>query len=90
MPRPLIRLTWALVFMCLRMLFVVARPIWRLAEDRPWLKALLVALFVLVFFYRPAIAYYWFWGSVLLELTLFFGALLFGKQDSLRAWLERR
>jgi hypothetical protein len=86
----LLRITWVMVLLCARMLFVVARPIWRVAEQRPWLKAALLALFVLVFLYRPAIAYYWFWGSVIVELTLLGWALLFAKQDSLLAWLKRR
>lgn len=86
----LVRITWAMLLVCLRMLLVVARPIWRLSQGKHWLKAALLLLFVLVFFYRPAIAYYWFWGSVLLELALILGALLFGKQDSIRAWWKSK
>lgn len=82
----LVRITWALLVMCLRMLIMVARPIWRVSKGRHWLKAVLLLLFVLTFFYWPAIAYYWFWGSVLLEVALVLGALLFGKEDSVRAW----
>jgi hypothetical protein len=30
----LVRVTWALLMICVRMLFVVARPIWRVARGR--------------------------------------------------------
>jgi hypothetical protein len=86
----LVRITWAMLLVCLRMLFVVARPIWRVSNGRHWLKAVLLLLFVLTFFYRPAIAYYWFWGSVIVEVAFLLGALLFGEQDSVRAWWKRR
>jgi hypothetical protein len=56
----------------------------------PWIKGAVLLGFVLVFFYRPAIAYYWFWGSVIYELVMIAYALLFGERDSLRAWLDRK
>jgi hypothetical protein len=85
----LIRITWALLFVCLRMLLVVGRTVWRLPAS-PWIKGAVLLGFVLVFFYRPAIAYYWFWGSVIYELVMIAYALLFGERDSLRAWLDRK
>jgi hypothetical protein len=85
----LVRITVALLWICLRMLFVVARPIIRLPRELRWLQVVLLLTFVAVFFYRPAIAYYWFWGSVFAELSFLVIQLLFGERDSLRAWLRR-
>jgi hypothetical protein len=86
----LVRVTWAMAWICARMLFVVVRPILRLPKAWRWLQVLLVAVFVAVFFYRPAVAYYWFWGSVLAEVAGIVLPLLFGKHNSLRAWLAQR
>ncbi len=73
---------------CVRMLTVVARTVWRLPMSR-WLKAAVLVGFVVVFFYRPAVAYYWFWLSFLVELGSVLYSLLFGRDDSLRSWLKR-
>jgi hypothetical protein len=89
----LIRITWALLMVCVRMLLVVGRTVWRLPAS-PWIKVGVLLGFVLVFFYRPAIAYYWFWGSVIYELAMIaysiVSAILFGDRDSLKAWLDRK
>jgi hypothetical protein len=85
----LIRITWALLMVCVRMLLVVGRTVWRLPTS-PWIKAAVLLGFVLVFFYRPAIAYYWFWGSVIYELAMIAYAILFGDRDSLKSWLGRK
>lgn len=69
-PSVLVRITWALVWICVRMLLLVIRPILRLPRELRWLQVALVVLFVVLFFHRPAIAYYWFWGSALLEIAL--------------------
>ncbi|MEZ4362270.1 MAG: hypothetical protein R3B48_18925 [Kofleriaceae bacterium] len=87
---PLLRVTWALVWILIRMLFVVVRPIMRLPSQLRWLQIALALAFVLAFFYRPAIAYYWFWGSVAVELTFLVGSLLFGRGESLRTWWRGR
>lgn len=77
-----------MVLICLRMMFVVAQPALRVAKGKPWLLAALLVAFALVFFYRPAIAYYWFWGTVLYELGRLFYFLLLAPTDSLRSWLR--
>jgi hypothetical protein len=79
-----------MAWICARMLFVVVRPILRLPRELRWLQVLLAALFVALFFYQPAVAYYWFWGSVFAELAWLVLPLLFGKDNSLRAWLRER
>lgn len=84
----LVRVTWALVWICLRMLMLVVRPILRLPRELRWLQVLLVVLFVVLFFHRPAIAYYWFWGSALLEVALLIAASAWARRLR-RAWLGR-
>lgn len=86
--RILVRITWALFMICVRMLTVVARTVWRLPVSS-WIKGAVLAGFVLLFFYRPAIAYYWFWASFWIEMSVALYSVLFGKTDSLRAWLKR-
>jgi hypothetical protein len=76
-------ITWTMVLVCLRMMFIVAQPILRFARGRWWLTGALLAVFALAFFYRPAIAYYWFWGSVLFLV----GSMLV---DSLLPWLRSK
>jgi hypothetical protein len=85
----LLRITLAMIWLCLRMLLVVARPILRLPKTLRWLQVLLVIAFVAVFFYRPAIAYYWFWASLFAEISFVALPMLFGERDSLRSWLRK-
>lgn len=88
-PSLLVRVTWALVWLCLRMLFMVVRPILRLPRRLRWLQVALVIAFVLAFFYQPAIAYYWFWGAAILEVSLLLLPALWQERDRLRSWLRR-
>ena len=79
-----------MAWICARMLLVVVRPILRLPKELRWLQVLLVAGFVAIFFYRPALAYYWFWGSVIVELAWIALPLLVGRHNSLLAWWRGR
>ena len=88
-PSLLVRVTWALVWMCLRMLIMVVRPILRLPRRLRWLQVVLVVLFVIVFFHRPALAYYWFWGAALLEITLLILPVVLAERGRIRSWLRR-
>jgi hypothetical protein len=81
-----VRVTWSLIWLAARMTVVVLQPILRLPARLRWLQVALVLLFVALFFYRPALAYYWFWGSIFFELARLLGALLLRGPDSWRSW----
>lgn len=88
-PSVLLRVTWALVWLCVRMLLMVAMPILRLSPRLRWLQVLLLLSFVVLFFYHPVIAYYWFWSAALFELAAWLAPAVLGQRSRIAAWLRR-